>query len=159
MWVLAAVTAAALVVSTIANRKKTIQGLIKGGKMLLSLVFPFLTILVVVTIVLMFLKPETIAAFLGGRENGWAIAAAALIGSITLIPGFIAFPLCTLLVKLGASWSGVAVFLTTLIMVGIVTLPLEAKYVGWKAALLRNGLSFAAAVVVGLAIGLVWNAI
>ncbi len=157
MWVLAAVTAAALLISTIANRKKTWEGIKKGLRMLLSLAFPFLSVLIVVSLALMFLTPETIARLLGGAGEGWAVAAAAAVGSVTLIPGFVAFPLCALLLQMGAAYSVVAVFLTTLMMVGVVTLPLEAKYFGWKTALLRNALSLAAAVVVGLGIGLAWN--
>jgi len=46
------------------------------------------------------------------------------------------------------------VFITTLMMVGITTLPVESRYFGWKIALYRNGLSFIGALVVGLLMGL-----
>jgi uncharacterized membrane protein YraQ (UPF0718 family) len=159
MLILALVTAGAVIVSFIANWRKTLQGLKKGLALLLSLAFPFLTILIAVTVVLMFVNEETLARFISKESGVWAIAAAALLGSISLIPGFVAFPLCALLIKMGAAYSVVAVFLTTLMMVGVVTLPLEAKYFGWKAALLRNGLSFVAAIVIGLGVGLLWNAV
>jgi hypothetical protein len=48
----------------------------------------------------------------------------------------------------------VAVFVTSLIMVGFVTLPLEIRYFGKKAALLRNALSLIAAIIIGGLIGL-----
>jgi len=39
-------------------------------------------------------------------------------------------------------------------MVGVLTLPLESKYFGWKVAVLRNVLSFIGAIIIGLIIGL-----
>jgi hypothetical protein len=82
---------------------------------------------------------------------------ASLIGSITLIPGFIAFPLASALLKNGAGFMQIAVFISTLMMVGIVTLPLEIKTFGKKAALTRNFLayvfSFGVALVIGVVLG------
>jgi hypothetical protein len=44
--------------------------------------------------------------------------------------------------------------MTTLMMVGIVTLPLEAKYFGVRVAVIRNILNLGAAVTIGLLVGL-----
>jgi len=57
------------------------------------------------------------------------------------------------LLKNGASVTLVAGFLTTLLMVGVVTLPMEVRYFGWRTALFRNGLSFVGAVGIALAMG------
>ncbi len=90
-----------------------------------------------------------------GKQAGWlGLGIAALLGSISLIPGFIAFPLGALLLKSGVSYRVLAVFITTLLMVGILTLPLEAKYFGWRTSLVRNLLSFFGALLVGLLMGL-----
>ena len=89
------------------------------------------------------LVPEPVLPRWLGRGSGWAgIASAALLGSISLIPGFIAFPLGAILVRSGVSYQVIAVFITTLMMVGILTLPLEAKYFGWKVSILRNASEF-----------------
>jgi hypothetical protein len=45
-------------------------------------------------------------------------------------------------------------FITTLLMVGIFTLPIEQKFFGWRVSLLRNALSLAGAVICALIIGL-----
>ena len=45
--------------------------------------------------------------------------------------------------------------MTTLMMVGVVTLPLEIAYFGRSVAVVRNVLSFIAAVVIGTFVGLV----
>jgi uncharacterized membrane protein YraQ (UPF0718 family) len=159
MLILAIVTAAALLLSMVFDRKKTLAALKKALMLFVNMIFPFATVLVVVSLVLMVLSKETIAALLGAHSGAWGFFAAALIGSVSLIPGFIAFPLASLLLKMGVAYSVIAVFITTLMMVGIVTLPLEAKYFGWKVSLLRNGLSFAAAVVIGLAVGILWSVV
>ena len=46
-------------------------------------------------------------------------------------------------------------FITTLTMIGVVTLPLEIKELGKKMALLRNGLSFIIAIVIALIMGVI----
>lgn len=59
---------------------------------------------------------------------------AGLVGSITLIPGFVAFPLAAALLDNVAGYMQIAVFISTLMMVGIVTIPLEIRSFGitWK---------------------------
>jgi uncharacterized membrane protein YraQ (UPF0718 family) len=59
-----------------------------------------------------------------------------------------------MLIKQGASYTVVATFMTTLMMVGIVTLPLEIRYFGKKVAILRNALNFIIAIIIGLLVGL-----
>jgi len=61
----------------------------------------------------------------------------------------VAFPLAALLLKSGVGYAVVAVFITTLMMVGVLTLPLEIRFFGRRVALLRNGLSFIGALIVG----------
>jgi uncharacterized membrane protein YraQ (UPF0718 family) len=80
---------------------------------------------------------------------------AAIAGSITLIPAFVAFPLVGSLVNVGASIIPAVAFLTTLTMVGVVTFPLEKKEFGVKFALVRNLLSFVAALLIAMAMGVI----
>ena len=69
------------------------------------------------------------------------------------IPSLIAFPLAASLLKGGASITAAAAFITTLTMIGTVTLPLEIKELGKKVALLRNGISFIMAIIIALIMG------
>lgn len=80
---------------------------------------------------------------------------ASIVGSVTLIPGFVAFPLASALLNNGAGFMQIAVFISTLMMVGIVTIPLEIKYFGRKATILRNSLAFVFSFIVAIAIGVV----
>lgn len=151
---LAAISAIALFLSLLADCRKTLAGLKKGAKMFLNILPAMLGVLILVSVFL-YAVPATVMTVWLGRESGWAgIAGAALLGSISLIPGFIAFPLGAILVRSGVSYQVIAVFITTLMMVGILTLPLEAKYFGWRVSLLRNALSFAGALLVGLLMGI-----
>jgi len=144
----------AVLISLLLDRKKTVQGVKKGVKMFLGIAPPFLNILILVSIVLFFIPPEVIVQYLGPGSGSTGFFVAAVVGSITLIPGFISYPIAEALIDKGASYGVVAVFMTTLMMVGIVTLPLEIKYFGKKAAILRNLLNFFAALIIGLFVGL-----
>ncbi|MBW8381779.1 MAG: permease, partial [Youngiibacter sp.] len=78
---------------------------------------------------------------------------ASVIGAITLIPGFIAFPLAAALLKSGAGYMQIAAFISTLMMVGVITLPVETGFFGKKAAILRNSLAFIYSFIVAMVVG------
>ena len=152
MLILTLTTIAALIVSVLADRRKTLAGLKKGYKMFLGILPMLLNMLILVSIALYLVPKETLVRWLGANSGAAGYAIAAVIGSIALIPGFVAFPLAAMLLKSGAGYAVVAVFVTTLMMVGIFTLPLEIKYFGKNAAILRNVLSLAGALLIGLLI-------
>jgi uncharacterized membrane protein YraQ (UPF0718 family) len=143
------------VVSLAFDRKKTLAGFKKGWNMFKNVLLPFLSILIVVAVVLFLIPPDIINRYLGENSGVLGFSIAALVGSITLIPGFISYPIAAGLIEQGASYAVVATFMTTLMMVGIITLPLEIKYLGQRAAIMRNALNFVAAIIIGLVIGLV----
>jgi len=142
-------------VSFVLDRRKTAEGFKRGWKMFKNVLLPFLNILILVSLLLYFLPPSIISRYLGAGSGVAGFLAAALIGSITLIPAFISYPIAAGLIQQGASYAVVATFMTTLMMVGVVTLPLEIKYLGRRVAIVRNVLNFVAAVTIGLVIGLI----
>jgi uncharacterized membrane protein YraQ (UPF0718 family) len=149
MLVLGIITALALLASLIADRKKTLSGMRQGLKMFLGILPMLLNVLVLVSIVLYLFPKETLVRWLGASSGPVGFAIAAAVGSVALIPGFVAFPLAAMLLQSGVGYAVTAVFITTLLMVGVMTLPIEIKYFGRRAALLRNGLSFIGALIVG----------
>jgi len=153
------VTAALLLAGAVFNRKKTAAGVKKSAMMFLNLLPAFLSIIMLVSIVLTALGPETIERWLGSSSGPLGFLAAALLGAVALIPGFVAYPMAGMLLKSGVTYPVLAVFITTLMMVGILTLPIEKKFFGWKVALVRNALSFAGALLIGGAMALVWSLI
>lgn len=60
----------------------------------------------------------------------------------------IAFPLAGTLLRSGATAMTISAFITTLVMVGVVTAPMEIKALGKKFTMLRNGLGFVAALAI-----------
>lgn len=142
-----------LLVSFIFNKQKTLMGLKRGWFMFRNILVPFLNILILVSVVLFLIPPNIISRYLGPDSGALGLAIAAVVGSITLIPGFISYPIAAGLIKQGASYTVIATFMTTLMMVGVVTLPLEIKYFGRRVAITRNGLNFIAAAIIGLVVG------
>lgn len=137
------------------DKEKTIVGLRKGMKMFKGIAVPFLNILILVSLAL-YLVPQTlIIKYLGVDSGIWGLTLAAVVGSIAAIPGFISYPIAATLIGQGASYTTVATFMTTLMMVGVVTFPLEVKYLGKKVAALRNGSNFIAAIIIGILVGLI----
>ena len=149
------VAAVLLLLSWLKDRQKTRMALKKAWKAFENILPQFLIIILIVGMVLAVLNPDVISRLIG-QESGWlGLVIASLIGSITLIPGFVAFPLASALLKNGAGFMQIAIFISTLMMVGIVTIPVEIKYFGKKATLSRNLLAFAFSYVVAITIGVV----
>ena len=152
-YILYGLAVALLLISFLKDRKKTKMALKKAWKSFENILPQFLAILLLIGVMLTVLSPEAISSLIG-RETGWlGVLAAALIGSITLIPGFVAFPLAAALLNNGAGLVQIAVFVSTLMMVGIVTMPVEMKYFGKRATLTRNGFAFIFSVMIALVIG------
>jgi len=134
--------------------QKTLKGIKKGLTMFMNLLPVLLLMLALVSIVLFLVPNELLIRYMGKESGleGWTMAA--LLGSVALIPGFIAFPISSVLLKSGVAYATIAVFITTLTMVELVTLPLEAKFFGWKTSIIRNSVSFIAALFIGFIMSL-----
>jgi len=150
MKLLIILTLICLGISFFASREKTRMGIKKGLTMFIRLFPTLLLMLALVSIVLYLIPEEKLSKYMGEGSGiaGWITAA--FFGSVALIPGFIAYPLCGILVDNGVAYSVVAVFITTLMMTGFLTLPVEVKFFGWKISLIRNFVSLVAALIIGL---------
>lgn len=150
MIYLASITVLLLIISFIKDRNKTIKSFQIAYKKFLKILFPLVIMLILVSISLFFITEELIARFLTGSNQFISLILASLIGSISLMPGFIAFPLSGILRQNGVSYYVISAFTTTLMMVGIVTFPVEKKYLGTHAALTRNIIAFIIALIIAL---------
>jgi uncharacterized membrane protein YraQ (UPF0718 family) len=145
------------ITSFVFNKKKTLKGIKKGMKMFLKILPTLMTVIILVSVVLYFVSDKVLIEYLGEGAGIWAYVSAAVIGSISIIPGFIAYPLAHILLKTGVSLSVLSVFITSLKMVGILTIPIEAKFFGYKTAIIRNTLSLVGAIVVGGIMAIIFN--
>lgn len=137
------------------DKKKTLKSIKNSSGMMKSLGGQIIAILFLIGLILTFLPPETIEQYMGQSNVVLSSVVAALVGSITLIPAFVAFPLIGSLIDAGAGIVPMVSFLTTLTMVGVVTFPLEQKEFGTKFTIARNGLSFLFAILIALVMGVI----
>lgn len=155
-WFLYITAAAGLAVSTAVSPGNTKKSLKKAWMSFYN-VLPALAAMLLLVSIMIALLPEKIIAALIGEESGFmGQFLASLVGSATLIPAFVAFPMAKVLMEHGAGAAQMAVFVSTLMMVGVATAPLEASFFGWRATFLRNGMAYLYSFVVGY---VVWMAV
>jgi uncharacterized membrane protein YraQ (UPF0718 family) len=157
MKVLYLFTGICLVFSLVADSSRTWKALKIAAKRFFKLLGEFTLLLILVSLALTMLPPRTIVSYLEGPGMIIGTLLASLVGSLTFIPGFISYPLAGILHSKGVPYTVLAAFVTTLMMVGVVTFPLEQKILGTKVAVVRNLLYFFLALVTSLAIGLIFG--
>ncbi|MGG3519674.1 hypothetical protein ABES33_06690 [Bacillus pseudomycoides] len=125
-------------ISFVKDRNKTKDALLKSWKMFRNLIPSMLSIMLFVGLSLSILTPSFISSIIGEKSGFIGIVYSAIIGSVALIPSFVVFPLGNTLVQNGAGLPQVAALMSTLMSVGITTLPMEQKMFGRSFAYSRN---------------------
>lgn len=135
------------------NKKKTKMALKKALMKGLNLAPQIIMIIVVIGFIFAFIPPDLIRNYLGGEFNLLQVVVSAAFGAVMMIPSLIALPLAGSLIEGGASYTPVAAFITTLTMVGFVTIPIELKELGKKITIYRNVLALIFAIIIAALIG------
>ena len=148
------ITLALLIYSFKKSSKKSLKALKIALTKGLNLAPWMIGIIVIIGVILSFVPPPVIEQYLGGEMSIMQLGSAALIGTISMIPNLVAMPLAGSLIESGASYTVIASFLTTLTMVGFVTMPLELKELGKKITFWRNVMAFFFAIGIALMVGL-----
>lgn len=144
-------------VSFFKDKEKTKRALINGIKSFENIMPQFLSILVIIGIGLTILKPEIISKLIGNDSGIFGVMLSSLVGSVIMMPTFVAFSTGNTLIQNGAGYAQVSALITTLTMVGVLTFPLEAKYIGKKGAFYRNFLAFLFSFIVAVFMGGVFS--
>lgn len=131
-----------LIISFLKDKKKTIHSLKISVTSFEKIMPQFLGIIIIVGIILAIIDPATISKLIGNSSGFLGILLSALIGSIVLMPTFVAFSTGNMLLQSNAGYPQVAALISTLTLVGIMTISLESQYIGKKAAFLRNFIAF-----------------
>ncbi|MGL4605913.1 MAG: permease [Eubacteriaceae bacterium] len=139
--------------SIIKDKKRTLISIKMSVGMMKGIASDIIAILLLIGLILTFIPPETMGDFLTSSNNLSSTVIFALVGSITLIPAFVAFPLAGSLLQVGANVMPIVAFITTLTMVGIVTFPLEKREFGTRFSVIRNALSFIFAIGIAVIMG------
>lgn len=142
-----------LIISFIKDKNKTKKAILLGLKSFENVLPQFLCIIITVGILLSFFTTDTISKILGNSSGFMGIILADIMGAITMMPTFVAFSLGNTLLLKGAGYSQVATLVSSLVLIGLMTLPLEIKYIGKRAALLRNIIAFIFSIIVGIILG------
>lgn len=153
IYVLYGLAGAGLALSFWKDRQKTKEALGKAWKAFENILPQLLAILIIIGLALALLSPETITRLLGADSGVKGVMGAAAIGSFTLIPGFVALPMAAALLDAGAGYMQITAFVSTLMMVGIITAPLEIKIFGKSATIIRNVLAFLFSLLVAVGVG------
>ncbi|KLO21547.1 permease [Marinitoga sp. 1197] len=146
--VLILIAAIFLIWSIFKSKEKTKESLILSKNLLVKTFVEIIGVMALVGLVLAILPPELIKQLLGNSNEFLSTVYGAVIGALTIIPAFIAFPLSKSLYQSGANLTAIAAFITTLTMVGFATMPIEIKYFGKKFTLHRLWISFVAAILI-----------
>ncbi|CAN7540090.1 hypothetical protein [Rossellomorea sp. LjRoot5] len=121
------------------DREKTRGAMSKAWKMFSNIMPDVLAIMLFVGLSLSILTPELISSIVGKESGVLGLVYSTIIGSVSLIPSFVVFPLGATLVENGAGLPQVAALMASFMAVGIVTLPMEQKVFGRSFAIARNG--------------------
>lgn len=142
-----------LLISFIKDKNKTKEALKIAFSSFENIMPQFLSIIILIGIILSIINPEVISKIIGQSSGFIGILLSCIIGSITLMPTFVAFSLGNTLLLNGAGLAQVGALISTLTLVGALTYPLESQYIGKKAALLRNLFAFFFSILVAIFLG------
>jgi len=147
------ITLVLLGISSYKDKNKTRKALKKAWKAFENILPQFLGVIVLVGMMLAVFNAEFISKIIGSESGWYGVLISAIVGAITLIPGFVAFPTAAMLVENGAGYMQIGAFISALMMVGIVTAPVEMKYFGKRLTIARNIVAFLFSFIVAFIIG------
>lgn len=131
-----------LIISSIKDKTKTKMALKKASKSFINLLPSLIAMVIFVGILLTFVSTNTISSYLGKDSGFIGVLIGLVLGSLVMMPSFLAFPLGATLHNSGAGYPQVAAFLGTLMAVGVSTIFLEMKFFKKKTTIYRNLLAF-----------------
>lgn len=137
------------------DRAKAVRSLKAAAVSFVRILPMALIIILFIGLLLGFVPPHQLSRFVGEQSGIGGVLLVGVVGALMHIPALLSFPLAASLLESGATVTAVAAFITTLTMIGTITIPLEIKELGKRLALLRNGISFVVAIAIALIMGLI----
>jgi len=144
-----------LILSLIKDREKTLRALKIAWKAFSNIASVFVLVLVLYALFVAFVPTDVIQRAIGGESGVLGVIIALGLGSVSVMPGFAAFPLCAALYTQHVPYYILAAFSVSLMNVGVVTFPIERKFLGTKVALVRNLLGLTVSIVTVIVVKLV----
>jgi len=156
-WVLWICTVIALLISLIRSREKTLAAVKIAAKRMWNISPLFLLVMALFAISITIIPQSFISKTIGSDSGPGGLVMAIVIGSVAMMPGFIAFPLCGALLSQGVPYYVLAGFTLALMNVGFVTLPMQIQYLGFKIVIFRNLIGLLAAILVAVVVALAFG--
>lgn len=153
LWVL---TIVLLIVSLVKSKQKTKTALLVAFSKTMSVLSVFILVMACLALVLTYIPDSVIQKYIGAGSGLSGVFLALGMGSIAVMPGFAAFPLCAALKMQGIPYYIIAAFSLSVMNVGIMTFPIEKKFLGTKVALLRNFIAFLICIIATFLIKLIF---
>ncbi len=158
-WGLWIVTGTALLISFYKDRSKTIGAFKMAFKRLWKITPLFLFVMILFSFSITAVSKLFIQQAIGSESGMTGLLISLGIGSVAFMPGFIAFPLCAMLKTQNVPFYILAGFSIALMNVGILSFPLQKKYLGWKVAAIRNVIGFLTALLIAVIVGIIFKEI
>ena len=152
-----AVTFCLLIFSLIKNREKTKKAIKIAFKKFTSILPVFTLVMATFALIVTYIPAELIHKYIGVESGIKGIALSLGLGSISVMPGFAAFPLCAALRGEDVPYYIIAAFSLSLMNVGIVTFPIEKKFLGLPVAIIRNLIAVAVTIIAIIIIKIVFG--
>ena len=140
MLILYLITAVLVGVSLLVDARKTGRALRIARRRFLKTAPAFVVMPALVSVILHLLPDHLLLAVLSPDRNGLGLASALGLGSVSIMPGFVAFPLCGILLQRGALY----IVLAFVSAGGICRIPMtlsEASFLGWRFTAVRFAVS------------------
>ncbi|KAB7672085.1 hypothetical protein [Bacillus sp. B1-b2] len=153
--ILYTIAAIFLGISFIKDKNKSKVALLNSWKMFCNVLPDLLAIMLFIGLTLSLFTPTFISSIIGESSGLLGIIYSTFIGSIALVPSFIVFPLGHTLIQNGAALPQVAVLMSTMMSVGLVTLSMEQKTFGRSFAYARNISAIIMSLLFALIIGVI----
>ncbi|MTI47282.1 MAG: hypothetical protein FH761_05540 [Firmicutes bacterium] len=147
------ITGGSLFISFILNKDKTIKALKVAWKKIKKILPSFIKMLILISVMLYLLPDKTIAKYLGGTNIFRETILASALGSITIMPGFIAFPVAYSLYSKGAKLSIVLTYIGAAALTRIPMTIFEASFLGIKFSVIRLLVSIPLVILSSIVIG------
>jgi uncharacterized membrane protein YraQ (UPF0718 family) len=144
-----------LFVSFAKSRDKTVQSLKRAYQSFIKNIPSLIPMMIAMGMLLSIVNTEFISNFFGQESGLVGIVLSIVIGSVSFMPSFIAFPFGANLLEFGAGYPQVAGFISSLMAIGIVSFGMESKYFGVRVALARNIVALIASVVFVILVGVI----
>jgi uncharacterized membrane protein YraQ (UPF0718 family) len=154
LWI---TTAGLIIFSFIKNKEKTIAAFRVALKKFTSILSLFLLVMAGFALVVTFVPVELLQKYAGTESGIKGVALSLGLGSISVMPGFAAFPLCAALKGEGIPYYIIAAFSLALMNIGIVTFPIEKKFLGFSVALMRNLIAFVVCIIAVIVVKIVFG--